>query len=132
MKRQTISLLVLGLVLSLTRTFAAEASQTIELAAPGLPARGRALELQVTTGALSRDATLVILTEQGEVLGTVAPYGPSMRRGPTISTVPIPGSAILEGRLRLRLQILEPDAPPRPPRPDEVERVNLVLVPQTE
>jgi len=40
--------------------------------------------------------------------------------------VPVPRSAIAGGRLRLRLQVLEPRAPPRAPRPGEVQRLELV------
>jgi hypothetical protein len=54
----------------------------------------------------------------------VAPYAPGSRS--TTATVPVPRSAIVDGRLRLRLQVLEPGAPPRAPRPGEVQRLELV------
>jgi hypothetical protein len=46
--------------------------------------------------------------------------------------VPVPRSAIVEVRLRLRLQVLEPGALPRAPKPGEVQRLDLVVVPRSE
>jgi len=102
----------------------AEEAPVIELAAPRAAAGSESVELAVTTGALPRGARLALSTENGEILGAVAPYAPGSRS--TTATVPVPGSAIVDGRLRLRLQVLELGAPPRPPRPGEVQRLELV------
>jgi hypothetical protein len=40
--------------------------------------------------------------------------------------VPVPRSVVVGGRLRLRLQVLEPRAPPRAPRLGEIQRLELV------
>ena len=106
----------------------AEEAPVIELAAPRAAAGSESVELAVTTGALPRGARLALSTENGEILGAVAPYAPGSRS--TTATVPVPRSAIVDGRLRLRLQVLEPGAPPRPPRPGEVQR--LALMPRSE
>ena len=102
----------------------AEEAPVIELAAPRAAAGSESVELAVTTGALPRGARLALSTENGEILGAVTPYAPGLRS--TTATVPVPRSAIVDGRLRLRLQVLEPGAPPRPPRPGEVQRLELV------
>jgi hypothetical protein len=102
----------------------AEEAPVIELAAPRAAAGSESVELAVTTGALPRGARLALSTENGEILGAVAPYAPGSRS--TTATVPVPRSAIVDGRLRLRLQVLEPGAPPRPPRPGEVQRLELM------
>jgi hypothetical protein len=102
----------------------------IELAAPRPAGRGESVELQITTGPLPHGARLALLTESGEVLGAVAPYPPG--RPSNTATIPVPRSALVDGHLRLRLEVLEPDAPPRPPRPGEVQRLNLVVVPRSE
>jgi hypothetical protein len=103
----------------------------VELTTPRPPGLGDAIQLKVTT-ALPRGGRLRLLTEQSEFLGSVVPFGPRLGgRSPT-GTVPIPRAAVTNGRLRLRLEVVEPGAPPRPPRPGEVERLDLVLVPQTE
>ena len=101
----------------------AEEAPVIELAAPRAAAGSESVELAVTTGALPRGARLALSTENGEILGAVAPYAPGSRS--TTATVPVPRSASVDGRLRLRVEVLEPGAPPRPPRPGEVQRLEL-------
>ena len=120
----SIAALVAGLFVLATSALVAEESPVIELAAPRAAAGGESVELAVTTGALPRGARLALSTENGEILGAVAPYAPGSRS--TTATVPVPRSAIVDGRLRLRVQVLEPGAPPRPPRPGEVQRLELV------
>jgi hypothetical protein len=92
--------------------------------------RGDSVELHITTGPLPRGARLTLSTEGGESLGAVTPYPPGRRSN--TATVPVPRSAIVDGRLRLRLQVLEPGAPARAPRSSEMQRVELVVVPRSE
>ncbi len=126
----SIAALAVGLLGLATSTLAAEEFSMIELAAPRAAARGESVELQVATGPLPPGARLALSTESGEVLGAVAPYSPDRRS--TTATVPVPRSAIVDGRLRLRLQVLEPRAPPRAPKPGEVQRLDLVVAPRSE
>jgi hypothetical protein len=119
-----IAALAAGLLAFATSACVAEEAPVIELAAPRAAAGSESVELAVTTGALPRGARLALSTENGEILGAVAPYAPGSRS--TTATVPVPRSAIVDGRLRLRLQVLEPGAPPRAPRPGEVQRLELV------
>jgi hypothetical protein len=120
----SIAALVAGLFALETSTLVAEESPVIELAAPRAAAGSQSVALAVTTGALPRGARLALSTEHGDILGAVAPYAPGVRS--TAATVPVPRSAIVDGRLRLRVEVLEPGAPPRPPRPGEVQRLELV------
>lgn len=99
----------------------------LELQAPRLPAAGEAVNLQIRTGPLPRGARLEVLTEQGSALGAVFPF--AAPQGST-ATMPVPSDALSGGRLRLRLEIIEPGAPPRPPRPGEVERLDLIMGPE--
>ena len=122
--------LAVGVLGSWMGTLAAEDSAMIELAAPRHPGRGESVELQITTGPLPRGARLMLSTEDGESLGAVTPYPPGRRSN--TATVPVPQSAIVDGRLRLRLQVLEPGAPARAPRPSEVQRLDLVVAPRSE
>ena len=125
-----IAVLVLGLVVPGTSTFAAEDSQMIELAMPRPAGRAESVRVQVTTGPLPRGARLAVIAETGEILGAVAPFPPGGRSNS--ATVPVPRSAVVDGHVRLRLQVIEPGAPPRAPRPGEVEHLDLVVVPQSE
>ena len=129
-KGSSIAALVAALFGPLTSTMAAEAPRIVELAPPRPLGRGEAVQLQVTTGPLPEGARLAIVTERGEILGAVTPFGRPRER--VTATVPVPQSALVDGHLRLRLEVLEPGAPPRPPRPEEIERLDLVLVPQSE
>jgi hypothetical protein len=120
----SIAALVAGLFALETSTLVAEESPVIELAAPRAAAGSQSVALAVTAGALPLGARLALSTEHGDILGAVAPYAPGARS--TTATVPVPRSAIVDGRLRLRVEVLEPGAPPRPPRPGEVQRLELV------
>jgi hypothetical protein len=124
----TIAALAVGILGPWTITLVAEESPIIELAAPRPAGPGESVQIQITTGPLPRGARLALLTENGEILGAMAPYPPG--RLSNMATVPVPQSAIVDGHLRLRLQVLEPDAPPRPPRPGEIQRLDLVVVPR--
>jgi hypothetical protein len=111
-------------VLASTTSARVAEEAVIELAAPRAAAGSESVELAVTTGALPPGARLALSTENGEILGAVAPYAPGSRS--ITATVPVPRSAIVDGRLRLRVEVLEPGAPPRPPRPGEVQRLELM------
>src|SRR5689334_20903830 len=122
--------LAVGVLASSMGTLVAEEWAMIELAAPRSAEPGEAVELQITTGPLPRGARLTLSTEGGETLGAVTPYPPG--RQSNTATVPVPRSAIVDGRLRLRLQVLEPGASPRPSRAGEVQRLGLVVAPGNE
>jgi len=126
----SIAALAVGLLGPWTNTLGAEESAILELAAPRPIGRGESVQVQITTGPLPRGARLTLLAENGEILGAVAPYLPDQRSN--TATVPVPRSAMVDGNLRLRLEVLEPGAPPRPPRPGEVQRLDLVVVPRSE
>src|SRR5262245_43777834 len=124
-------LLILALIASLTGLLmsacAAQESRTIELSAPRALRAGESIELQVATGPLPRGSRLVVMTEQGEILGVVTPFNvPGTERGAT-ATIPVPRTAMSDGRLRLRLQVVEQGAVPRAARTDEFQ-ATLVIV----
>jgi hypothetical protein len=124
-----IAALAVGLLRPWTSTLVAEESPLIELAVPRPLGRGESVQVQITTGPLPPGARLALFTENGEILGAVTPYPPG--RPSNTATVPVPRSAIVDGHLRLRLQVLEPDVPPRPLRPGEVQ-LDLAIVPRNE
>jgi hypothetical protein len=125
-----IAALAAGVLASWTGALVAEDAATIELAAPRPAGRGESVELQITTGPLPRGARLIVSTDNGEILGAVTPYPPG--RQSTTATVPVPTSALVGDRVRLRVQVLEPGVPPRSPRAGEVQRLELVVTPRSE
>ncbi|HKA02479.1 MAG TPA: hypothetical protein VKE70_38475 [Candidatus Solibacter sp.] len=121
-----VALVLAGLAGSCTSTFAQE-SRVVELPLPRALGRGESVELQIKTGALPRGGRLVVMSDKGETLGVLTPFGlPGMA---ITGTVPVPRAAITDGRLRLRLQVVEPSVPSHAPRADEVD-LKLVIVPR--
>ena len=98
----------------------------IELSAPSALRSGESVELQITTGPLARGARLVVMTEQGEILGVLTPFNVPGTGTSNTATVPVPRTAMADGRLRLRLQLIEQGAAPRAPRADEA-KLGLVV-----
>ena len=82
----------------------------IELSAPSALRSDESVELQITTGPLARGARLVVMTEQGEILGVLTPFNVPGTGTSNTATVPVPRTAMADGRLRLRLQLIEQGA----------------------
>lgn len=100
----------------------------IELSAPRAVQSSEAVELQVTTAPLPLGARVVIRTERGELLGAVTSSEiPGAIRGAT-GTVPVPRGSLVEGRLRVEVQVLTQGQPPRAPRENEI-KLMLVIAP---
>jgi hypothetical protein len=116
--RKHVAAFIAGLSTLWAGALAAQDSRLIELTAPPGLRRTDALAIQVTTAALPSGARVVVKTEQGEVLGVVTPF--SLRPAESTATIAIPRRAVVDGRLRLRLQVQEPGAPPRAARESEV------------
>jgi hypothetical protein len=125
-KGLSIPVLMTGLTGLLMSTLAAQESRMIELSAPSALRSDESVELQITTGPLARGARLVVMTEQGEILGVVTPFNVPGTGTSNTATVPVPRTAMAGGRLRLRLQLIEQGAAPRAPRDDEA-KLGLVV-----
>ena len=113
---------------------AAQQAKSYDLVAPRQPASGETVELRITTGPLPPGAKIVAMTGQGEVLGAIVPYalpgqGKDKDRGST-ATIAVPPTALVDRRLHLQLQLVEPGKPPRAPDAGEVRGVRLVLPPK--
>lgn len=111
--------------------FAADQDMPVELVLPRPAAADEAVWLQVRAGALPRGAEIVIRSRDGSLLGTVSPVGLRGSPGATTHLVPVPASAVVDGRVRVRIAIEQAGAAPRAPQPREVEDVTLTYVPVT-
>lgn len=103
----------------------------VELILPRAAAEHEAVWLQIQAGVLARGASIRVSSSEGEPLGSVSPYG--LSRGANSSTylVPLPKTAVVNGRVQLRLTVEEPGKPGRVPRGNEIETVVPVYVPVT-
>jgi hypothetical protein len=127
LKGLSIFALIMSLAgLSMGVLAAQESSGMIELSAPRAPRAGESVEIQITTGPLPRGARIIVMNEHGETLGVVTPFNVPGTASGTTATVPVPRTAMADGRLRLRLQLIEQGVAPRAPRPGEVQ-LTLVL-----
>ncbi|MGZ6254250.1 MAG: hypothetical protein ACXWM1_14415 [Candidatus Binataceae bacterium] len=129
-RRLLIAMLLAGFGGSSAGPLAAQEAKVIELTAPRMPGPDEGAEVQIIAGRLAPGARIELLAEQGESYGALAPFGPA-RGGAATATVPIPRSALVNGRLRLRVRVIERGAAPRAPRPEEIESLTLVLAPQS-
>jgi hypothetical protein len=90
-------------------------------------AAGEIAWLEVQVGPIGRGQEIEVTTAAGQKLGTISPF--SVRGGPDAGTytLPVPGDAIRNGRLSVRLTISRSDAPPRAPTAREVPSVKLIV-----
>jgi hypothetical protein len=103
----------------------------VELALPRDAAAGEAVWLQVHAGVLPRGAEILISTDDGTLVGTVSPLIIPYGEDAGTYTVPLPDTAITNGRVQLRLVVEVPGAPARAPKSGEVQSVGLMYVPIT-
>ena len=103
----------------------------VELTLPRAPADDEAVWLQIQAGVLAPAAVITVSGSDGKLLGSVAPYG-SARGAPSATyLVPLPKTAIVNGRIRVRLTVEQPGKPSREPGAEEVQNVVPVYVPVT-
>jgi hypothetical protein len=103
----------------------------IELTLPRDAAADEAVWLQVHAGVLPHGADILISTDDGTLVGTVSPLTVPFGQDAGTYTVPLPDTAIANGRVLLHLAVEVPGASARAPRSGEVQSVELMYVPIT-
>jgi len=88
-----------------------------------------AIWLKVTVGPLPRGSRLSVTDEDGELVGTISPFGAAVGQTSVDYTLPLPKSASSGGPVRLRMEMLKPGDAARPPTPSELLGVQLVYIP---
>jgi hypothetical protein len=134
-RRQRLCLTIAALFAAVAATVVpgagAQQRSVIELTLPREPAQDEAVWLQIQVGVLGPGASITVSSSNGELLGSVAPYG-SARGAPSATyLVPLPKTAIVNGRIRVQLTVEQAGKPSREPRADEVQNVVPVYVPVT-
>jgi hypothetical protein len=95
------------------------------LALPRAISAGETVFLEIEVGAIGR-AQIEVITDTGQPLGTVAPFGPRAGQAAGSFTLPVPAQAIRDGRVTLRLMVRQGDTR-RPPTAEEVRGVKLSI-----
>lgn len=111
--------------------FAAAKQQVYDLPLPRAAAPGEMLVARVSVGPLSAHQRIIVRIRNGEIAGTVSPFGARARQGSGAYTIPLPDGAVKDGAVRLLVELVEKDAPTRAPTPDEVREIALEYIPVT-
>lgn len=102
----------------------------LTLTLPRKPAPDESLALRLSVGVLPRGARVVAQTLDGEIVGTVSPFGVRPDRKAGVYTIPVPAKAIAGDRVTLRLHVLEKGVEAGgPPAKAEIEGAKLAFMP---
>jgi hypothetical protein len=108
------------------------ANGALILQLPRSPAADEAVCVRISVGVLPRNTRIVVRLGNGEIVGTVAPYGVRPNQKAGVYTIRIPTNAAVNGKVSLRLEVEEKSAvTARAPTPAEVEDARLTFVPIT-
>jgi hypothetical protein len=112
---------------------AADASQQnlLELTLPREPTHDEVVWLEIQAGVLAPGTVIRVSSSDGKLFGSVSPYGSARNARSVTYLVPLPKTAVVDGRIRVRLTVEQPGKLGRAPRADEVENVVPVYMPIT-
>jgi hypothetical protein len=123
--------LQLLLALALTCSAQSPKQQVYDLPLPRAAEPGEMLVARVTVGPLKPHERIIVRTRNGEIAGTVAPFGAQARQSSGVYTIPLPDTAALEGRVRLLVEAEQKGSETRAPTSEEVQSIKLVWVAAT-
>jgi hypothetical protein len=98
----------------------------ITLLLPHALRKGETAWLLVKVGAIGHDQ-IQIMTQAGQSLGTISPFGIRSGKPDGTYTVPVPTEALSDGRLALRLSVMQSGRAPRAPTTKEVKSLRLLI-----
>jgi len=110
---------------------ARQKQQVYNLEVPRAASPGEMLVARVTAGPLKAHQRVIVRVRNGEIAGTVSPFGAQARQGSAVYTIPLPGHAVKDGVVRLLVEVEEKNAPTRAPTRDEVREITLAYIPAT-
>lgn len=100
----------------------------VVLTLPRAPATDEALWLGVRVGVLKRGARVLVLSDDGTLLGAISPFAIAPGQKAGTYTIPLPDKSVREGRVAVRVVVEEAEHVTRPPAPGEVEDIGLEYV----
>jgi translation initiation factor IF-2 len=111
-----------------------ERLKTYKLNLPRQLARGEALRARIAVGTLRRGDTIVVRTTDGEIVGSISPFG-STKQGQKVGiyTIPISPETVTGQTVTLTLEVVAsaPDSTTRSPTEAEVEELSLEIIPSS-
>lgn len=88
--------------------------------------KGETAWLLVKVGEIGRNQ-IQLMTQDGRPLGTISPFGIRSGKPGGIYTIPVPAEALTDGRLLLRLSVIQSGGTSRAPTTKEVKSVRLLI-----
>jgi hypothetical protein len=82
--------------------------------------------LEVRVGPLTAGQRVRVTTLQGELIGTIAPFGPAARQGGGVYSLRVPPDAIHGDALSVRVTVTQSNVSPRAPNATEVQSLRLI------
>ncbi len=101
-------------------------ARMMTLVLPHALRNGETAWLLVEVGAIDHHP-IRLTTQDGRPLGTISPFGVHSGQTAGTYTVPVPAEAFHDGRLALRISVVQPGRAPRAPTSEEVKGVRLVI-----
>jgi hypothetical protein len=124
-----IGVLGLGLLASPCFSSAEEPDRVLTLTLPRQPAANETIALRISVGVLPRRARMVVRTADGEIAGTIAPFGIRPGRDAGEYTIRVPDKAVRGDKVTLHLVVLEKDAEEsRRPTCSEIKSAKLAFI----
>ena len=112
--------------------FAAARQRIYDLPVPRAAGAGEALVARVSVGPLKAHLRIIVRIRNGEIAGTISPFGAQERQGGAVYTIPLPSSAVKDGIVRLLVEVVEKGAGTRPPTAEEVRNITLAYIAVTD
>ncbi|MFY9938974.1 MAG: hypothetical protein WAK33_18980 [Silvibacterium sp.] len=132
-KLHSVRWIVLALLIGCcVNSWASSRSQAYNLPLPRTTGTPEELIARVSVGPLKRDLRIIVRIRNGEIAGTISPYGAQARQGPAVYTIPIPASAAQGDDVLLLVEVEQKGAETRPPTAQEVQGIKLAYVPVTQ
>lgn len=110
---------------------AAARQRVYDLPLPRAIRPGEALVARVSVGPLKPHLRIIVRIRNGEIAGSVSPFGAQERQAPAIYTIPLRAGAVKDGTVRLLVEVEQKNAEPRPPTNEEVRGITLAYMPVT-
>ncbi len=101
-------------------------AREMTLVLPHALQKGETAWLLVKVGAIGHDQ-IQLMTQDGQPLGMISPFGIRSGEAGGTYTVPVPAEALSDGRLALRLSVMQSGRAPRAPTTKEVKSVRLLI-----